>query len=154
MLSFCSSLDENTYYCFLTESIGWLRLKRNLLEMVSRFFNQEDYHVMHLEKAVLGCHHLSWMTWRWKRRHPRKPNLVLGEIIIVKRRYQWREAVAVEMKRSYTLYLPRRLNLATYFLEIVACIIVQSFINLKDVNRAVEKSQLCGIIPFKQETKQ
>ena len=139
---------------FLTESLVWLQLwlqlERNLLGMVSRFFNQEDYHVMHLEKAVLGCHHLSWMTWRWKRRDPRK-NLVLGEII-VQRKYQWREAVA--MKRSYTLYRPRRLNLATYFLEIVACIIVQSFINLKDVNMAVEKSQLCGIIPFKQETKQ
>lgn len=137
---------------FLTESLVWLQLwlqlKRNLLGMVSRFFNQEDYHVMHLGKAALG-HHLLWMTWRWKRRHPRK-NLALGEIIIVKRRYQWREVVA---KRSYILYPPRRLNLATYFLETVACIIVQSFINQKDVI-SEEKSQLYGIIPFKQETKQ
>ncbi len=55
---------RTTNVYFQQNLLVWLKLKRNLLEMemVSRFFNQEDYHVMHLEKAVLGCHHLSWMT--------------------------------------------------------------------------------------------
>ena len=144
------SLSHNRFHVLLQLELGWLKHSntRNLLKMVSRFFNQDNSLVMHLEKACRGDPNEH--RWRWRRVKvvvKRRTRIIL-ELLRKRRRRK------VLIKR-YTFHPSRRLNSATCFRirEIVAYIKVQSCINTKEVNRAVEvKSLHCGIIHFRLDT--